>query len=287
MKQSALKDMKDRTVQQAIETIRNRIDKLGVSEPTVQEHGLGAYQILVELPSVDDPARVKEIIQSTAMLQVRQSFGGPYSSEQDALQQHGGVLPQDAVLMPGRSIGSGNNAGGEVLYLISRVSAISGRDLRTADVSRNGDTAQPTVTFSLTNEGGQKFYNFTSQHVNDSLAVVLDNKVQEVANIEEPIRDQCQIKGNFSDEEAKDLALVLRSGALPAGINYLEERTVGPSLGADSIRHGITAAAVGMIAVLIFMLVYYKGAGINADVALILNLVILLGAMGYLKGVLT
>ena len=287
MKPQALKDMKDRAVQQAIETIRNRIDKLGVSEPTVQEHGLGAYQILVELPSVDDPARVKEIIQSTAMLQVRQSFGGPYSSEQDALQQHGGVLPPDSVLLPGRSIGSGSGGTGQAWYLISRVSAISGRDLRSADVSRNGDTGQPTVTFNLTNEGGQKFYNFTSQHVNDSLAVVLDNKVQEVANIEEPIRDNCQIKGNFSDQEAKDLALVLRSGALPAGINYLNESTVGPSLGADSIRHGVMAAVVGMVAVLIFMLVYYKGAGINADVALILNLVILLGAMGYLKGVLT
>jgi preprotein translocase subunit SecD len=287
MKPQALTALKNRAVEQAIETIRNRIDSLGVSEPTVQEHGLGAYQILVELPSVDDPGRVKEVMQSTAMLQVRQSFGGPYSSEQEALQQHGGVLPPDSVLLPGRSIGSGNSGTGQAWYLISRVSAISGRDLRSADVSRNSDTGQPTVTFSLTNEGGQKFYNFTSQHVNDSLAVVLDNKVQEVANIEEPIRDQCQIKGNFSEQEAKDLALVLRSGALPAGINYLNESTVGPSLGADSIRHGVMAAIVGMIAVLIFMLVYYRGAGINADVALILNLIILLGSMGYLKGVLT
>lgn len=287
MKPQALTALKNRAVEQAIETIRNRIDSLGVSEPTVQEHGLGAYQILVELPSVDDPGRVKEVMQSTAMLQVRQSFGGPYTSEQDALQQHGGVLPPDSVLLPGRSIGSGGGGTGEAWYLISRVSAISGRDLRSADVSRSSDTGQPTVTFSLTNEGGQKFYNFTSQHVNDSLAVVLDNKVQEVANIEEPIRDQCQIKGNFSEQEAKDLALVLRSGALPAGINYLNESTVGPSLGADSIRHGVMAAIVGMIAVLIFMLVYYRGAGINADVALILNLIILLGSMGYLKGVLT
>jgi preprotein translocase subunit SecD len=287
MKPQALKELKDRAVQQAIETIRNRIDTLGVSEPIVQAHGLGAYQILVELPAVNDPARVRAIIQSTAMLQVRQSFGGPYGSEQEALQQHGGVLPPDTVLLPGRSIGSASSGNGQVWYLISRVSAISGRDLRSADVSRDNDTGQPTVTFNLTSEGGQKFYNFTSQHVNDSLAVVLDNKVQEVANIEEPIRDNCQIRGNFTEDEAKDLALVLRSGALPAGINYLNESTVGPSLGADSIRHGVTAAIVGMVVVLIFMLVYYKGAGINADVALILNLVILLGAMGYIKGVLT
>jgi preprotein translocase subunit SecD len=283
MKPAALKDIKDRAVEQAIETIRNRIDTLGVSEPTVQEHGLGAYQILVELPSVDDPARVKAIIQSTAMLQIRLEMGGPYSSEQEALQQHGGVLPPDAVLLPGQS-----NGGGPIYYLVSRVSAVSGRDLRDARVDRSSDTGAPNIGFTLTSAGGEKFYNFTSQHVGDYLAIVLDNKVQSMpAVIKEAIHDQGQIEGQFSDQEAKDLALVLRSGALPAGINYLEERTVGPSLGADSIRHGVTAAAVGMIAVLIFMLVYYKGAGINADVALILNLIILLGAMGYLKGVLT
>jgi len=286
MKAQNLADLKNRAVTQAIETIRNRIDQLGVSEPVIQEHGLGQYQILVQLPGVDDPARVKEIMQSTAMLEIKQSLGGPYSSEQSALQEHGGVLPPDAVLMQGRSIGSRNSEGGEQWYLISRASAVTGRDLRTAEPS-NDENGQPAVRFILTSEGGRKFYSFTSAHVGDYLAVVLDNKVQEVAVIKEAIHDTGVINGRFTAQETQDLSMTLRSGALPAGIKYLEERTVGPSLGADSIRSGVRAAMVGMLAVLIFMLIYYRWAGVNADIALILNLVILLGFMGYFGAVLT
>jgi len=286
MKAQNLADLKNRAVTQAIETIRNRIDQLGVSEPVIQEHGLGQYQILVQLPGVDDPARVKEIMQSTAMLEIKQSLGGPYSSEQGALQEHGGVLPPDTVLMPGKSIGARNSEGGEQWYLISRASAVTGRDLRTAEPSTD-ENGQPAVRFILTSEGGRKFYSFTSAHVGDYLAVVLDNKVQEVAVIKEAIRDTGIINGRFTPQETQDLAMTLRSGALPAGIKYLEERTVGPSLGADSIRSGVRAAMVGMLAVLIFMLIYYRWAGVNADIALILNLVILLGFMGYFGAVLT
>jgi len=288
MKPSNLADLKNRAVQQAIETIRNRIDALGVSEPVIQEHGLGAYQILVQLPGVDDPARVKEIMQSTAMLEIKQSLGGPYPSEQAALQDKGGVLPPDAVLMPGRSIGSSrdNPDGGENWYLISRAAAVTGRDLRTANADRD-ENGQPAVKFILTGDGGRKFYSFTSAHVGDNLAVILDNKVQEVAVIKEPIRDTGVINGRFTDQQVQDLAMTLRSGALPAGIKYLEERTVGPSLGADSIKSGVRAAIAGMLAVLIFMLIYYRWAGVNADVALILNLIILLGFMGFFGAVLT
>src|SRR5437899_5516281 len=286
MKPQALAELKNRAVSQAIETIRNRIDQLGVTEPVIQEHGLGQYQILVQLPGVDDPARVKEIMQSTAMLEIKQSLGGPYSSEQQALQEHGGVLPPDAVLMPGKSIGSRNTEGGEAWYLISRASAVTGRDLRTAEPSTD-ENGQPAVRFILTSEGGRKFYSFTSTHVGDNLAVVLDNKVQEVAVIKDAIRDTGVINGRFTQQETQDLSMTLRSGALPAGIKYLEERTVGPSLGADSIRSGVRAAIYGMLAVLIFMLVYYRWAGVNADVALILNLIILLGFLGYFGAVLT
>jgi len=286
MKGQNLADLKNRAVAQAIETIRNRIDQLGVSEPVIQEHGLGQYQILVQLPGVDDPARVKEIMQSTAMLEIKQSLGGPYSSEQAALQEHGGVLPPDTVLMQGKSIGSRNSEGGEQWYLISRASAVTGRDLRTAEPSTD-ENGQPAVRFILTSEGGRKFYSFTSTHVGDYLAVVLDNKVQEVAVIKEAIHDTGVINGRFTPQETQDLSMTLRSGALPAGIKYLEERTVGPSLGADSIRSGVRAAMVGMLAVLIFMLIYYRWAGVNADIALILNLVILLGFMGYFGAVLT
>jgi len=286
MKPQALADLKNRAVTQAIETIRNRIDQLGVSEPIIEEHGLGQYQILVQLPGVDDPARVKDIMQSTAMLEIRQSFGGPYPSEQQALQDKGGVLPSDQALMPGRSVGTNAGEGGQAWYLISRASAVTGRDLRAADQSRD-ENGQPSVSFTLTGEGGRRFANFTGAHVGDNLAVVLDNKVQEVAVIKDQIHDQGVINGRFTEQQAKDLAMILRSGALPAGIKYLEERTVGPSLGSDSIRAGVTAAVIGMLAVLIFMLVYYHAAGINADIALILNLIILLGFLGFSGATLT
>jgi preprotein translocase subunit SecD len=280
MRPSSLNDLKSKAVTQAIQTIRNRIDALGVSEPTIEEHGLGDYQILVQLPGVDDFGRVKDIMQNTAMLEIKQSLGGPYPSEQAALQDKGGVIPGDALLLPGHTM-PGAESEGQAWYLVSRISAVSGKDLRDAQPSTD-QNGQPSVSFSLTGEGGQRFYSFTSAHVGDSLAVVLDNKVQEVANIKEPIRDQGSISGGrMTDQQAKDLSMILRTGALPASIKYLQEETVGPSLGADSIRSGVRAAVIGMVAVLIFMLVYYRGAGINADVALIMNLVILLGFLGW------
>jgi len=286
MKPQMLADLKNKAVTQAIETIRNRIDQLGVSEPVIQEHGLGEYQILVQLPGIDDHARVKDIMQSTAMLEIKQVLGGPYPSEQAALQDKGGVLPPDAILLPGHAA-PGAETEGQAWYLVSRVSAVSGKDLRDAQPSRD-QNGQPSVSFTLTGEGGQRFYNFTSAHINDSLGVVLDNKVQEVANIKDSIRDRGEISGGrMNEQQTKDLSMILRSGALPAGVKYLEERTVGPSLGADSIRAGVRAAVIGMVAVLVFMLLYYRGAGINADVALILNLIILLGFMGYFGAVLT
>jgi preprotein translocase subunit SecD len=289
MKAQNLADLKNRAVGQAIETIRNRIDALGVSEPVIQEHGLGQYQILVQLPGVDDPARVKEIMQSTAMLEIRQSIDGQasYPSEEAALQAHGGVLPPDSVPLKGRNIGVRRDSeNGEQWYVISRASAVTGRDLRTAEPSTD-ENGQPAVRFILTNEGGRKFYSFTSAHVGDYLAVVLDNTVREVAVIKDAIRDTGVINGRFTDQETRDLSMTLRSGALPAGIKYLEERTVGPSLGYDSIASGVLAAVVGMVAVLFFMLIYYRWAGVNADIALILNLVILLGFMGFFGAVLT
>ena len=286
MKPQMLTELKNKAVSQAIETIRNRIDQLGVSEPTIQEHGLGQYQILVQLPGVDDPGRVKDIMQSTAMLEIKQVLDGPYASDQAALQAKGGVLPPDAILMTGHSA-PGTPGDEQAWYLVSRVSAVRGKDLRDAQASTD-QNGQPSVHFNLTGEGGQRFFNFTSAHVGERLGVVLDSKVQEVANIKEPIRDTGEISGgNMTQQQAKDLSMILRSGALPAGIKYLEERTVGPSLGTDSIRHGVSAAIVGMLAVLIFMLIYYRVAGINADIALLLNLIILLGFMGYFEAVLT
>ena len=278
MRASNLNDLKNRAVTQAIETIRNRVDQLGVSEPTIQEHGLGQYQILMQLPGIDDPERVKALVQNTAMLEIKQVMSGPYPSQAAAMQANNGVIPIDQMLLPGNTLGG--RAEGEEWYLVSRVSAISGKDLRHADPSTD-QNGQPDVNFQLTGEGGQRFFSFTSAHIKDNLGVVLDGKVREVASINDAIRDQVQISGHMDAQVAKDLAMILNSGALPASIHYLEERTVGPSLGADSIRSGVRAAVIGMVAVLIFMLVYYRGAGINADVALLMNLIILLGFLGW------
>jgi len=286
MKPQMLSELKNRAVTQAIETIRSRIDSLGVTDPTIQEHGLGQYQILVQLPGIDDQGRVKDIMQNTAMLEIKQVIGGPYPNEQAALQAQPtpGILPVDGMLLPSNRLGGSGE--GEQWYVVSRVSAISGKDLRHAAVSTD-QNGQPDVDFQLTNEGGQRFYSFTSAHIKDNLGVILDGKVREVASINDAIRDQVQISGHMDSQSAKDLAMILNSGALPAGIAYLNEEVVGASLGADSIRAGVRAAAFGMLAVLAFMLIYYRGAGINADIALILNLIILLGFMGYFGAVLT
>jgi preprotein translocase subunit SecD len=290
MKPAEVTAIKNNAVTQAIETIRNRIDQLGVSEPVIEEHGLGQYQILVQLPGVDDPARVKEIMQSTAMLEIRQAMdnGRPYSSREELLAAHQGQIPADAVITPGRAAKSEGGTSNDVYYLLSRVPIVAGRDLRDAKPSRD-QYNKPEVAFYLSADGGKRFSQFTGSHVGDYLAVVLDGKVQQdgVAVIKSEIGDSGVIEGSFSDQQVKDLSMTLRSGALPAGIKYLEERTVGPSLGADSIRAGVRAAIIGLGAVLIFMLVYYRGAGINADLALIMNLIILLGFLGFSGATLT
>ncbi|HEY3770863.1 MAG TPA: protein translocase subunit SecD [Candidatus Angelobacter sp.] len=290
MKPQILSDLKDRTLEQSIEAIRTRVDSLGVSEPVIQKNGLGDNQILVQLPGVDDPGRVKEIIQSTARLELREALdhGTPYPTEQAALQAHQGVLPPNAVVMPNKPKG-GQDSG---FTIVSRIPVVSGTDIRSADPGNKSDTNEPIVNFYLTAAAGKKFSLFTAAHSKDSadpsnLAIVLDNKVITAPSINGQIGDSGIIEGGFTQESAKDLAMLLRSGALPASLHYLTERTVGPALGADSIRAGVNAAIAGMAAVLIFMLVYYRGAGINADLALILNLVILLGFMGFFGAVLT
>ena len=287
MKPSIARDIKTRAVQQSMETIRARVDTLGVSEPVIQEHGLGENQILVQLPGVDDPTRVKEIIQSTAMLEIKQAFGQGYASEAEALQaasaMPGGL--SDKIVMRGTSV-IGKGATADQFYVVSRSSVVAGRDIRDAQVTRD-EASRPAVRFNLTGEAGKRFGSFTGGNIGNQLAVVLDNKVREVANIQEQIRDDGRITGGFTDQSAQDLSTMLRSGALPASLHYLEDRTVGASLGLDSIKQGVTAAVVGMALVLLFMLIYYHGAGINADLSLFLNLIILLGFMGFSSAVLT
>jgi preprotein translocase subunit SecD len=286
IKPSVESNLESKTVQQAIETIRDRVDSLGVSEPVIQEYGLGANQILVELPGIDDLDRVKSIIQSTARLSIHAVVGGPFPDEQAALSSVGGNLPSDQMMVHGSgAMATGSDS--DSIYILQRVSVVAGNDFRSADPSTNQNTGQRIVIFTLTNEAGDKFYEYTSQNVGRSMAVVLGGRVREVANIKSAIRDRGEIEGTFTEDEVTVLSKMLRTGALPASLEYLENRTVGASLGADSVKEGVTAAVVGVMVVMIFMLVYYRGSGVNADLALILNLLILLGFMGYSKATLT
>ncbi|NYF78780.1 protein translocase subunit SecD [Granulicella arctica] len=284
MKPSAVKDIEARALETSIETISERINKLGVSEPTVQQYGLGANEILIELPDVSDPARVQDIIQSTARLEIHQVAGGPYASDQDALQANSGVIPPDSVLMKG----SGTTGGADQVWLLKRVSVVSGNDFRDAQPSTD-ENGRPDITFTLTTAAGNTFYKYTDANKGTgSMAIVLDNRVREVAGIQGAIRDTGRISGGgFTQQSAADLSLMLRTGALPASLEFLETRTVGASLGAASIRQGVEAAIGGMLLVMVALLIYYRGAGVNAILALILNLILLLGFMGYSGSVLT
>ena len=287
MKPAFQADLERRTVTQAIETIRDRVDSLGVSEPLIQEYNNGANQILVELPGVSDLDSVKRLIQDTARLEIHPVVGGPYPSEEAALQSvPGGVLPPDQQVVHARAaIGSRSDA--DSFYVLQRAPVVSGSDFRSADSANNPDTNQLEVRFVLTTEAGDKFYEWTSHNVGSAMAVVMGNTVREVANIKQAIRDQGVIEGSFTKEEVDELSKLLRTGALPASLTEIETRTVGASLGADSIKEGVTAAVVGVLVVMLFMLVYYKGSGINANLALFLNLLILLGFMGYSTATLT
>jgi preprotein translocase subunit SecD len=283
MKPLSIRDLETRTLDQSIETIRQRIDSLGVSEPVIEKYGLGENEILVELPGETDPARVQDVIQSTARLEIHEVTGGPYPTDQDALTANPQGVPPDSMLLHG----SGQGGGADQVWMLKRISEVAGTDFRDAQPSQD-ENGRPDITFNLTTAAGDHFYKFTDAHKGTGqMAIVLDNRVREVATIQGAIRDQGRITGGFSQEQAKDLSTLLRTGALPASIIYLETRTVGPSLGAASIHQGVVAAVVGMLVVMAFMLIYYRSAGINADLALVLNLLILLGFMGYTHATLT
>jgi preprotein translocase subunit SecD len=291
MTPSAVKDLEQRTLEQAIETIRTRIDSLGVSEPVIQEYNLGSNQILVELPGVSDLARVHDIIQSTARLEIHEVLSPAtspgYPNEAAALQALGGTIPSDSVLMH-EPAGTAGPDSPEQIYQVKKVAEVGGTDIRDAQTGRNPNTNEPQVVFYLTSAAGDRFAQFTGANKGKSLGIVLDNKLREVATIRDQIRDTGTISGgNMGEQQAKDLSMLLRTGALPASISYLQESTIGPSLGADSIRQGVMASVIGMLVVMAFMLIYYRGAGINADLALFLNLIILLGFMGYTGSTLT
>ena len=275
------RDLDSRTVEQAIESITDRVDALGVSEPLIQEYGLGANEILVELPGISDLDRVKSIIQDTARLEIHPVIGegNGYSDEQSALASLGGVLPPDDEILHGSGdVGAGQDA--DRVFVLERAPVVAGSQFRSATPTTNQNTGQRQVSFTLTDEAGDKFWDYTSANVGKFMAVVMNNRVKSTAVIKDPIRDSGVIEGTFSEEEVTILSKMLRTGALPASLNYIEASTVGATLGTDSIKAGVTAAIAGVVLVMAFMLIYYRGSGINADLALIMNLIILLGIMG-------
>ena len=288
MRPSTLSAVKGNTVTQAITTIENRVNGLGLTEPVIQQHGRAdaEYEILVQLPGVDDPARVMEILQMTALLEIQEVLDGPFTSREQTLSSSGGILPPNSEIQSERTRSSGGQSFLQ-WYIMTRTPVITGRDLRNASAGRDPQTNQWETRFSLSREAGLRFGDFTQARAQQGrLAVVLDNRIINVATIQERITDEGRIMG-LGQQEATDLALVLRAGSLPASIEFLEQRTVGASLGADSIRQGVRSSILGMALVVILMVIYYRRSGINAVVALLLNLVILVAVLSYFGLVLT
>jgi preprotein translocase subunit SecD len=282
MKDQAVRYLKEQAVTQALETIRNRVDTFGVSEPMIQRQGMAGDRIVVELPGVEDPNRVKDIIKTTAILEWKLVRAGPAPDEATLLASLGGTVPEDAQVIKGDPK---REAG---IYLVDRVATVSGKDLRT--VRRSVDEwNSPAVSFSLNPDGGRRFEKATGENIGKQIAIILDNKVISAPRVESviPAATGGIIRGRFTMEEAEDLVVVLKAGSLPAGIRYLEERTIGPSLGADSVRQGLISFLVAVITVMTFMIVYYRLSGLNAIAALVLNMVILFGALAYFHAALT
>jgi len=275
--------MREQAVVQALETIDRRVNELGVAEPNISRYGQSQDQIMVQLPGVSDVARAKEIIRNTALLELKIVEAGPAPTREALLQAHGGQLPQDLDVVSGAS---GNGDSGTMFYLVRKVAAVTGADLRGASPTID-ENNRPAVRFLLTADGARKFGRVTGENINRLLAIILDGRVQSAPRIEGRITDEGRITGSFTSQEVNDLSLVLRSGALPASMSYLEERIVGPSLGADSVRSGVLASLVGLTLVILFMLAYYKLSGINAVVAMMFNLIILLGFMAYFGAAMT
>jgi preprotein translocase subunit SecD len=285
MKPSEAITLRKDTLERSMRTIEGRINGLGLTEPVVQQRGgsAGESEILVQLPGVDDPGRIKQILQTAALLEFYEVKDGPFPSQEAARAKHGGVLPLNTKLVRGQNRGGDT---GETWYLLARTPVITGRDLRNARPEQD-QFGKWETGFTLTQDAKNRFGRFTEANIGNRLAIVLDNQVRSAPTIQARIEDQGRITGAASQQEAADLSLILRSGSLPAGIVYGEERTVLASLGTDSIHQGITAGVAGLLAVVLVMLFYYKKSGVNATIALILNAVILLAALAYFDAVLT
>ncbi len=282
----ARKQIERETVQQSLETLERRINQYGVAEPSLQLYGSGRDgvpdEIIVELPGVDNPEEVKSLLKETASLSLNLVYpNAPYGvSKETIMKFFKNQIPDGYKILP---VEGGGYA------VVQKAPVITGKHLTNAKATLTTELGIPkhAVSFTLNSEGARKFAKATGDNIGRRLAIVLDNKIISAPEIKDRISDSGVISGNFTQRDAELLALNLRSGALPADIVILEERTIGPSLGWDSIQRGIKAALLGLVLVIVLMLIYYKLSGLNAVFCLLINLIILLGALGYFRGTLT
>jgi preprotein translocase subunit SecD len=286
----------DQATDQADRIIRSRLDAVGVAEPLVQRHGAhSSHQILVQMPGIQDPERVKQLLKAESRLELVHTVSPPspssvqtYNTKEEAIASLGGTVPNNKRVLPYSdrdepTTASQNTEAAEKpkkWVVVDVPPVVDGSELRNASATQSRAGANDyQIAFALKPAGAEKFGAWTGANINQYMGVVLNDEVKSIAYIKSQIFDQGEISGRFTKESAEDLALTLRSGALPAPIEYLEERTVGPSLGADSIRSGVRASLFGLLFVVAFMLFYYRGAGINAVVALILNMILMLAGL--------
>jgi len=277
-----LNQIREHCIRQSIETIRDRIDKYGVKDAGVQRLGSGGDdKILVTLPGVNDPDRVKDLIKSTAMLEFKHTAAGPFETKEAAVAFYGGKLPEDLKIFP-----TNPKRMKPLFYVLKATSVVTGDDLNRASTGR-GEFGAWEVHFTLNPDGAERLKRYSSANIGKTMAIVFDDQIESAAVIETVLSRDSRITGHYTYEEVSDMVVKLQSGALAAPMTPVEERVIGPSLGADSINKGITAAIIGLVSVLVFMVVYYGAAGVNSVIALLLNILLLMGAMAYLEFTLT
>jgi preprotein translocase subunit SecD len=302
----AAKVLSKQAVEQAKNIISSRINAFGVTEPELSDHGSAdSHELLLQMPGMQDPERVKKLLVVESRLTLVHVVTPPspspiqrYATEQEALTSLGGTLPSNRLILPYAERDEPTTATGQTdqaakkptsYVVVENPPVVDGSELRDAKAisSRAGGADDFQISFSLKPAGAEKFGQWTGANINEYMGVVLNNEVKSIAYIKSQITDSGEISGRFTQKSAEDLALTLRSGALPAPIAYQEERTVGPSLGADSIRSGVRACLFGLAFVVAFMLVYYRGSGVNAVVALMLNMILMMAALIVMGATLT
>jgi preprotein translocase subunit SecD len=289
--------MKRQAVEQALKIIDSRINAFGVKEPTLQRHGAeSSGQILLQMPGVDDPERIKKLIGAESNLSLMKLAGDTYQtfpSKEAAEQSLGGTVPPNRKIYPfnerdSAEVTDPNAPKPQTWGIVEYPAIIEGSELRSASAyTQTGNESDYQIQFNLKPAGAQKFGEWTGRNIGKYLAIVLNDEIKSAPVIKGQIFDTGMIEGSFTKESAEDLALTLQSGALPAKLEYQEERTVGPSLGADSIRSGVEASVGGLLFVIAFMLFYYRGSGINAVVALLLNMLLTMAALITIDSTLT